>query len=371
MSNILMLEAFTPRSMMKLGVAMMQQSAEALRLFAPWPETRLAWREFQNKLEAFELFEHVDSVLEIPAQGEFRLPEFVEKAEALGPFRAVWATEGLGHYYAETFWAGTVQRNLLTDERTELPSKSLVALHAGMGLAIADRVVKTISPRSADSEIRRVLQQFVTACDENSREGYAGIAYESLGLVTRNLHPQMIRKLDGQLMAIDENLSGYFWHGVGRAIYFAPTNVLPGSNSSERALKATYEEAPHELGRRNALSGLAWAMTLVNIRHPEVLETFLKHHGDQLRDREAFINGVSSSVMIWCESTVDDPCLKAFYQYEPDPSNEIGQQRWERMVHRPCEEALESVYPVLKKRRRFGEVFRYVDLPALAQRFGQ
>ena len=163
---------------------------------------------------------------------------------------------------------------------------------------------------------------------------------------------------------------GYFWHGVGRAIYFAPTNVLPGSNSSERALKATREEAPHELGKRNALSGLAWAMTLVNIRHPEVLESFLKHHGDQLLDREAFINGVSSSVMIWCESTDDDPCLKAFYQYEPDPSNEIGRQRWERMVHRPCEEALESVYPVLKKRRRFGEVFRYMDLPALAQRSG-
>ena len=180
----------------------------------------------------------------------------------------------------------------------------------------------------------------------------------------------MIPKLDRQLMEIDEDLVGYFWHGVGRAIYFAPTNFLPDGYSSERAVKMTWQEPPHELGRRNALAGLAWAMTLVNIRHPGILENVLKHHGDQLLDSDAFINGVSSSVMIWHESAGDDPCLKAFYEYQPDSSDKIGRRRWEEMVRRPCEEALERVYPVLKEHRCFGEVFRYMDQSALAQRLG-
>ena len=365
MCNPLTPLAFTPRGMMKLSFDMMQLSAAAVRWLAPWRETRRGLQEFENKLEAFNLFVHVDSVLAIPSQGEVYLPELIRKAEALEPYRAVWATEGLGYYLATKFceWS-QAPRRLLNGERSgELPEKSLAALHAGMGLAIADRLMKTISPGSHESESRRVLDQFVMACRDNSRPGYIGATYESLGLVARNLYPQMIARLDQQLRQIDEDLVAYFWHGVGRGIYFAPTNFLPDGNSG-RAVKMTCQEPPHELGRRNALAGLAWAMTLVNIRHPEILESFLKHHGSQLGDRDAFINGVSSSVMIWRDSTVDDPSLEAFCNYQPDSSDRTLVERWEEMVRRPCLRALEHVYPALKARRRLGEVFHCHDAMA-------
>jgi hypothetical protein len=365
MCNPLMPLPFTPRGMMKLSFDMMQQSAAAVRLFVPWPETRLALQEFQNKLEAFSLFAHVDLVLQIPPGGEVSLPELVKRTEALEPYSSVWATEGLGYYVATKFCKQSATlRSLLNDERGGIPERGLVALHSGMGLAIANRVMETISPASHESEIRRVLVQFVTVCRDNFSTGYLGAAYESLGLVTRNLYPQMIPKLDQQLRQIDGDLLAYFWHGVGRGIYFAPTNFLPDGNSSGRALKLTCEEPRHELGKRNALAGLAWAMTLVNIRHPEILEGFLKHHGSQLGDSDAFINGVGSSVVIWRDSTVDDSYLKAFCRYQPDSSDSTLVERWERMVRRPCVRALESVYPALKARRRLGDAFRCNDAMA-------
>ncbi len=333
MCNPLTSLAFTPRGMMKLSFDMMQLSAAAVRWLAPWRETRRGLQEFENKLEAFNLFVHVDSVLANTSQGEVYLPELIGKAQALEPYRAVWATEGLGYYLATRISEqGEAPRNLLNDRREDLPARSLAALHAGMGLAIANRLMKTIRPRSHESEIRRVLDQFVMVCRENSRADYVGAAYESLGL-------------------------------VGRGMYFAPTNFLPDGNSG-RAVKMTCQEPPHELGRRNALAGLAWAITLVNIRHPEILESFLKHHGHQLGDRDAFINGVSSSVMIWRDSTVDDPSLETFCNYQPDSSDRTLVERWEEMVRRPCLRALEHVYPALKARRRLGEVFHCHDAMA-------
>jgi hypothetical protein len=361
MYNLPTFEAFTPRSMLRLGLGMMQQSAAAVRALTPWTETRFAWQELQNKLEAFELFEYVDSVLKIPCHTKIGLRELVNQAQRLGPYRAVWATEGLGHWLTERVWNnGAIPGNLLTGEYQELPEKGLAALHSGMGLAIAARVMKSVSTRGAEPEIRRALEQFLTLCQQNSCDGYAPAAYESLGLVTRNLYPHLVRKLDHQLKDIGEDLVSYFWHGVGRGVYFTPTNSLP-ERLFTRALGRACQEAPHESGRRNAISGLAWAMTLVNIRHPQILENFLHHNAAQLTDSSAFIEGVSSSVMIWHDSTVDDSVLKAFCNYQPDPSDRTRAERWEQMVHRPCMNALEHLYPELKRRRGLGKVFRCHD----------
>jgi hypothetical protein len=356
-------DAFTPRSVTRLAFDIMQQSAAAVRWFAPWRESRCALQEFQNKLEAFNLFAHVDSVLSVSTQEEIRLPELIRKIESLGPYRAMWATEGLGYYLTTRFGEQSeTPRKLLNGERGgDISEKHLVALHSGLGLAIADRFLKTIGPESDESAIRKVIDQFLMACRDNARSDYLGVVYESLGLVTRNLYPQMIPQLDHELGRVDEDLVGYFWHGVGRGIYFAPTNFLPDGNS-ERAVNMTRQEPRHELGRRNAIAGLAWAITLVNIRHPEILESFLNVHGSQLGDRGAFSDGVSSAIIIWRDSTAaDDPYLQAFCRYQPDSSDGTLTPRWEQMVRRPCLRALEDAYPALKARRCLGDVFHCHD----------
>src|SRR5262249_11421336 len=173
------------------------------------------------------------------------------------------------------------------------------ALHAGMGLSFANRLLETIKPGSPGGRVREVLGQFVELCKENSTNGYQGAAYESLGLVARNLYPHMVRSIDQQLSAIHGDLVGYFWHGVGRAIYFAPTNFWPDGRSPDRGVEMALRVSPHEVARLNSLAGLTWALTLVNIRQPEIMQSLLKRQGRLLNEDGAFSNGLSSAIIIW------------------------------------------------------------------------
>src|SRR5207247_2010096 len=133
------------------------------------------------------LVKHVETLLAIPG-GEFPLNDLVEKAYALGDYPDLWVVEGLGHNYAAAVWKpGSVLRNLLTNDRaaSALPAKSLMMMHAGLGLALAERLLNAVTPYSRVSEIQGVIAEFITLCRENSRPGYVGASFESLGLVAR------------------------------------------------------------------------------------------------------------------------------------------------------------------------------------------
>jgi hypothetical protein len=370
MYSLVTLEAFTPRYVTKVTVELMQQSAEVFKLLIPGRDNRLAWQEFKNKLQAFDLFKHVDVALHLPSEPEVQLTALVQRADALEPFLAVWAMEGLGWYYAETYgkYKGPPQHLLTTDQVPPLPAWSLIPLHTGMGLSLADRLLATLKPQSPDVEIDTALRQFIALCKHNSREGYTGAALEALGLVTRLRYPQLVRGVDRRLSATAPDVVGYFWHGVGRGLYFLPLNALPCSSSTWRAVEMAREEAPHTLGQLNALGGLAWALTLVNIRHPAILETFLKHHGGVLAANEAFSTGVSASLMMWGDMGRGDPYLRAFLQHQPDPSNARLAQLWHNLVRVPALHALHQYYGVLKARHGLGEAFRHQPLLALVDR---
>lgn len=359
--DALTFEAFAPRRALQLTLDMMQQSADVFRLLTPGEEGRIAWQEFRNKLRAFTLFKYVDGLLLPAEQGS--LTKMVERAASLEPFRSVWAMEGVGHYYAESIWARneTPLRLLTGDHAKTLPDRSLIPLHAGMGLSLAGRALAAIGPEGDAGEMRQALLWFIALCQSNAREGYAGAAYEALGLVARNLYPQMVNGINRQLIELDEELAGYFWHGVGRALYFAPTNFAPCFGSGLRAVAAARQEPPHALGRRNATAGLVWAITLVNICQPQVLEIFLRRlsrHGQCEMDGEAFANGVSSAVMVWRDAAPDDPGLHDFCRYQPPASDPAMAARWNHLVTEPCAQALRH-YDAIKARGGFGELFRY------------
>jgi hypothetical protein len=369
-SDAIGFDALNPRGMMRASLDAVRISAEALKLILPGQVSRVVWQEVKNKLQAFDLFENVDSVLSLSDGTDFPLTKLVEKTRALEAYRAVWATEGLGHYYTEMCWdrTGTPKDLLRNSDADALPVNSLTALHAGMGLSLANRLLKTIRSSDSESEMRVVLTKLLDLCRHNSRSGYIGVAYEALGLVTRNLYPQLVQVIDRQLKEIDERLVGYFWHGVGRAIYFAPTNFLPFNSSPWRAVEMTEREPPHEIGRLNALAGLVWAMMLVNIRQPEILETLLRHHGNRLSQSDALSNGVSSAIMIWCDSTADDSCLAALCQHRPEPSDPNFNELWAEQVLRAGRNALQRFYPVIREHDCLGEVFQYQSLLELVGR---
>jgi hypothetical protein len=363
-SGMLTPESFTPRGMMKTALDVVQVMAEAPRRLMPEEQSRLAWQEFQNKLEAFSLFEHVDLVLDLPPARHMTLAELTARASSLGTYRSVWAVEGVGHYYAQCMGAGgRDQRVWQTDRSSTWPTERLSALHAGMGLSFASAALKQVTPRKSSVELKEKLQEFFALCRDNSHEGYVGAAYEALGLVARNLYPHLVPSIDGELAEMDQRLVGYFWHGVGRAIYFAPSNFLPAYSAPWRAMEMVRSEPPHELGRVNALAGLIWSLALVNLRHPEILEIFLKYHHPQVGDGDVFANSLSSALVIWRDSSADDTLIQKLCSHRP--ANPALTELWERWVSRPCANASRRHYLILKENNGLGRLFRHQSFPEM------
>jgi hypothetical protein len=357
--DALTLRAFNPSYVSNLTSQVAAQSQETLRAFSSADNVRLGWQELRNNYEVFNLVKNASKLLHIPGDDrQFDLNQLVQNAYALGAYPDLWAVEGLGHDYAMTFWRkGGPIRGILTNVNPDvLPAKSLTMMHAGLGLAFAQQLMNTITPYSPADEIRRVLREFVTLVDENSRRGYEGAAYESLGLVTRFWHAQMVPTVSAHLREVAPHTLGYFWHGVGRSLYFLPLFFVPGLLSPWLQIE---REAPDEFAYLNMTAGLAWATTIVNVRQPQIMENFLRTQAERAARTPAFTNGLISTLIMGIDITPDDVYITRFLEYRPDPSDRRVAELWERLVRGPGAEAVYHIHPVLQRHGRLGEVFQY------------
>lgn len=351
-----------PSAAAGLANVVCQRSSEGFRTAATG-RGGMAFRELANKLEVYLLVLTVGRILKVPSGSLFPLLEFVDRAYQLPQFQALWAVEGLGHDYANSFLRQGIEPvGILSEERQpHLPEKSLLMLHAGIGLGFAQQGLGKISPRSPIAEIRRRVEQIVRRCRANSRPGYLGAALESLGLQTYDFHPTSLTPIvDRVLREVDPDAVPFFWHGVGRAVYFdTPINFLPCSDWE--TFRMARNLAPDEPALLNAWAGLAWAWTMVNQRHPEILaELLIQYHGNELLQNGGFANGVASSTIMRSDTTPGAPFVESFCEYRA--SNPAIASSWDVLVRNPCGRALREIYPVLRDQQRLGDVFRYNNL---------
>ncbi len=345
--------------------------AWVISIFIPGRKSATALKEANNKAWIMSLVSHVESAF--PSQGSASRPlgELVDQCYALGTFPALWAVEGLGTYYAETFRERNLPPvNMLTDPALDgLRPGSWTMLHAGIGLSFAKRNLEGLSSASPKVDLRRALERFIRLCRENSRPGYVGCALESLGIPTLILHDiPMALAIDRILMEIDPETARFMWRGAGRALYFHPKNFIPGWKCPWRGVQMSREIAPHEMARNNLRAGVAWATTVVNMRHPAIMETVLTYQGETDPDRDMFINGMTSSMIMRYDTSPDDPYIQNFINHVPDSSNGWLVKLWLRDVKEPNLAAIHDIYPALKKAGRLDEVFRYQALPDLAKK---
>ena len=324
-------------------------------------------QEFANKVYIIQLVTAVESQLGFDPSVHVPVPALVERAQRFATFPRLWAIEGIGHYYADRAWDRFTDQDpvdLLTDSTTTgLPPTSLTMLHAGIGMSFAKRLVKTLTPESTPDEIRAALTRFATLCRRSSRPGYTGAALESLGLATRTLYPNLVSAIDRELPGTEPELLSYFWHGVGRAIYFGPTTMLPAFNAPWRAIDEI-AAAPHETAYLNLLSGLSWAITVVNMRNPEVMETFLRHHTPILSSSTAFSNGVTSSMLMRFDTTPDDQHIHPFVRHLPKEAEPATVAAWESLIMRPSTIALTETYPRMRQASTLEDLFHHMPGPA-------
>lgn len=358
-------QTWTPTNLLRLGSAGLQELTQISRLALPG-NASLAWEELKNKLEVFILVKNLPDKLNLPAAetGEFiPLAELVLRAYDVPPFQALWAVEGLGHYYADSYYAhyGNPQ-GLLLETEAQVPDKSLLMLHAGMGLSFAYRLLGNLRPDDpSPSEAYAAVEEFVDLCRKNSRDGYLGAAVESFGLVTRDFYPELLNLVHKQFQQIAPELTGFFWHGAGRALYFSRQYFLPVLTTASSGIR---DESRNFLDEESAMSGLSWAITLVNMRQPRIMEASLLSYLDSGLAK-AFINGITSSLIMRQDTTPEDPYIVPFLQYRPDPDNSRLAEAWMQSISGPGRRGLQEFYPVLKQHRALEQVFRYQDLTAL------
>jgi len=354
--NAFSLNCFSPRYMMKTAFELTLQSAGVLKSILPESGDKLVWQEFQNKLQAFHLFEHVDFILGISPNVSLNLPEMVSRTRVLGSFLVPWATEGLGHYCTRLRAANHATGRIMDEDTMKrLPPEAMVPLHTGMGLALAETVLarRLDGPSSAE--------MFLQLCRENASPQLLGATIEALGLVVRNLYPELLNPLSQHFWQANQELFEYFWHGVGRGIYFWPMNFLPYWSTPWQGYETCLREPPNDLARRNAVAGFTWAATLVNLEHPAIIASFLQRHGEHLAADDAFANGLFSALVIWLGCAPSDTSIGNLLQYQPDPSHPGLHQLWETQLRKTGEAALhfrpDSVNGT-------GALFRYHPLSA-------
>lgn len=317
--------------------------------------------EFANKLQVISLVAQAHAQLGLDDATDLSLAALVDRAAALKSFPRLWAVEGIGKYIGDRALAQseTPVAGLLTDaSAADLPAWTLTMLHAGIGMSFAKHVLAPLTVSSDAAAVDAAVREFEALCQHSSRPGYAGAARESLGLATRTLYPALVSLLDGRIGAIAPELHGYYWHGVGRAMYFEPMNMLPVVNAPWRAIRRLDVEAPHQLARQNIVAGLAWAISVVNMRQPAVMEAFLRHHGDLAAAEPGFRNGVTSALMMRVDTTPEYARVAPFVHHKPVDDPALA-SRWAELITRPAEHALRHTHPALVAAGRLEELFHY------------
>jgi len=364
-------QLLSPSAWAEVTVEVAQRSAVAARQLAAG-QALLAAAELRSKGEVICLVLDLAKLIGVPEAPPFPLYELLGRAYGLGPFPALWGVEGLGREYGDSFWSqGVTPHDILSDARTsELPARSLTMLNAGIGLSFAMHQLQGTDGWTPEPELRGLVEEDVRLCRENAREGYVGASYENLGLATRSFHPQLVPAVDRILRQVAPEVLGYYWHGVGRAVFFDVVNLLPGSDGLLFEMAA--ELAPDEPARLNAVAGAAWGYVLVTQRDPRIAaELLIGPYGERLAGDGAFANGVASAMMMRFDTTPDAPFIQHFLQYRPSPPDPHLQELWDRLVRVPGETALEVYYPVIRQHQRLGDIFEYRDLAVFVASLSQ
>lgn len=322
------LNSFSSRNLSRSVFDILWRSSEFARLLFPGHENPTALQEFKNKIEVFSLFEYVDELL--PPVAERSLNRMIQSIGSLDTFSSIWAMEGIGHYYTEKIFSVIrFPEHLLSSEAVgNLPENTYIPLHAGMGLSLSRKCLENINGAASDEEIVELINYYIELCRKNSKSGYAGIMFETMGLITRNLYPHLLLRIDRGLKQFDKDYSEYFWHGAGRAMYFAPTGLASFWDENWSSIQAVKNEPPHNSGQLNALTGWLFALTLVNIRQPEIVAACLKAHQHLFANPETAAEGISAGLLVWQYSAAETSYIDAFLSYASFDNNSESFLDW-------------------------------------------
>ena len=336
-----------------------------MNLLIPGRKSSVLKQEAKNKARIMTLVNGLAS--QVDEKFSLTVEQMVEKCYALGDFPALWALEGLGKDIAEWHMNRSENPSRIMQDAQIDPKwdGAWLMLHAGQGMTFAKYYVDRMKTRS-DQEIDHGVKRAVDLCRANSRPGYFGAAMESLGLVSRFMGDmKYCHKVNAVLQSYAPDCRGFFWRGAGRAIYFHPVNFFPGLLTPCRAINMCRREATDPEALQNLIAGVSWAMTIVNMITPQLMEWAIANHDDYFSGFPGYFSGVISSCIMRYDTSPHLDTIQQFRYYKPDQRNPVLAGLWNSKITGSLNTAFEVIYPLLKKNHRLDEVFHYTSLPSL------
>lgn len=331
-------------------------------------------QQAKNTRYIFTLVRNNPEKLGIPKSGPVDLNIYMPKAYGIGDFENIWSVEGLGHVYCQRIWkdkwnCSEDAHDILVEgqaaDTDAMPEKSYTMMHAGLGLAVAESLMKQLTPDSSVREVERVLKIFIKVCKNNSRPGYVGCALESLGLVTRCFNFPMVPLVQSVLHDLDPISWEFFYRGAGRALYFSPGHMVQPLYSPWIAAE---QEAPNDRAWNILKAGISWPSNIVNMQHPEIYEDLIRRRGAEEEKHGTIRHGVAASTTMACDITPGHPLVKEYIKYVPKSNDSKVRELWTKLVHEPAYKALHRYQPLFKAHGMMDQVFRFQDLDALADK---
>jgi hypothetical protein len=323
-------ESWRPEGRRRLRKALAARTADGVRFLSPSVAGSAARRELRNKFRSFWHVMEAERLVDVgrkdatPEADRRALESTIAQVLAERPEVALWTIEGLAYRYVcralgllpdaprrrppvEGLWRG---------ELSPLLERLGPVLHLSLGMAIGRDALGRLSIGRNEAAVRRAVREIVAGCRRHARPSLVFYSFESLGLVTRIFRPALVQAVDrGVAASGDRELRRLYWHGVGRALYFAPVQLVPGYASFDHALELLRREVPADL-HDDALSGLGYAFILVNARTPKVIENVLSRWGAELAATD-FRRGAAAGLHMQDEVIPGSNLERALADHQP------------------------------------------------------
>jgi hypothetical protein len=172
--------------------------------------------------------------------------------------------------------------------------------------------------------------RFESFCHRSDDDACRNVLREALGFVAGGMFRELREPLATCARRLSEKLSRLFWHGVGRAMYFAPTSAMPLVATRRRVLDEVIGTPNDACDRTNAIAGFAWAATLVNLRDPIVLEPLVedaRHLGISV----PFARGIHDALAAWRQCAPGDECASLFRSHNPQDRDR--RNAWQHVIN--------------------------------------
>jgi hypothetical protein len=349
-----------------LAASAMRRSTDAARISLSPQATAATVVEIRNKAEVYFFVRGNRHTLCIPATypDPFPLSFYLERAYDRHDFPALFAVEGLGREFgrSQVRKDSSVTGLLHEDSHLPLPRKSVLMLHAGLGMSFAKQLLDDLPRQVSRAELEKAVDQFVQLCRNNARPGYQIATLEPLGLVTRTFHARLTRDVDEVLKARYPALRHLYWHGAGRAVYFLAQNALPCATWD--SFLQCEQECVDDLSREELLAGQAWAFCMVNMRQPEVLlHLFVTPHAANHPLPTAFQRGIAAALVMRQETTPGTGMITRLLEFDSIPAR--SRQAWDHFVLGPARQALGELESASSAAQWMNEAFDFSETDSI------